>query len=92
MALLSLLPPQYPFALGLLMAVVFSTLVCLSRLYTGMHTVLVSPAVRPSGDCPYDTVAPVSVCSSCCITSEAVCVCHYISLQAIEVSHYYFVA
>ncbi|XP_022352014.1 sphingosine-1-phosphate phosphatase 2 [Enhydra lutris kenyoni] len=31
---------QYPFALGLLMAVVFSTLVCLSRLYTGMHTVL----------------------------------------------------
>ncbi|XP_032257169.1 sphingosine-1-phosphate phosphatase 2 isoform X2 [Phoca vitulina] len=30
----------YPFALGLLMAVVFSTLVCLSRLYTGMHTVL----------------------------------------------------
>ncbi|XP_034511147.1 sphingosine-1-phosphate phosphatase 2 isoform X1 [Ailuropoda melanoleuca] len=31
---------QYPFMLGLLMAVVFSTLVCLSRLYTGMHTVL----------------------------------------------------
>ncbi|KAL1770838.1 sphingosine-1-phosphate phosphatase 2 [Sigmodon hispidus] len=31
---------QYPFALGLTMAVVFSTLVCLSRLYTGMHTVL----------------------------------------------------
>lgn len=33
--------PQYPFLLGLMMAVVFSTLVCLSRLYTGMHTVLV---------------------------------------------------
>lgn len=32
---------QYPFILGLMMAVVFSTLVCLSRLYTGMHTVLV---------------------------------------------------
>ncbi|XP_066201912.1 sphingosine-1-phosphate phosphatase 2 [Saccopteryx leptura] len=31
---------QYPFALGLTMAVVFSALVCLSRLYTGMHTVL----------------------------------------------------
>ncbi|XP_047403200.1 sphingosine-1-phosphate phosphatase 2 [Sciurus carolinensis] len=31
---------QYPFALGLTMAVVFSGLVCLSRLYTGMHTVL----------------------------------------------------
>lgn len=31
---------QYPFVLGLLMAVLFSTLVCLSRLYTGMHTVL----------------------------------------------------
>lgn len=31
---------QYPFVLGLVMAVMFSTLVCLSRLYTGMHTVL----------------------------------------------------
>ncbi|XP_031224740.1 sphingosine-1-phosphate phosphatase 2 isoform X2 [Mastomys coucha] len=31
---------QYPFILGLTMAVAFSTLVCLSRLYTGMHTVL----------------------------------------------------
>nr|KAF6497687.1 sphingosine-1-phosphate phosphatase 2 [Rousettus aegyptiacus] len=31
---------QYPFALGLMVAVVFSTLVSLSRLYTGMHTVL----------------------------------------------------
>ncbi|XP_004864534.1 sphingosine-1-phosphate phosphatase 2 isoform X2 [Heterocephalus glaber] len=31
---------QYPFVLGLTMAVVSSTLVCLSRLYTGMHTVL----------------------------------------------------
>ncbi|XP_077011374.1 sphingosine-1-phosphate phosphatase 2 isoform X1 [Tamandua tetradactyla] len=31
---------EYPFALGLAVAVVFSTLVCLSRLYTGMHTVL----------------------------------------------------
>ncbi|XP_043301073.1 sphingosine-1-phosphate phosphatase 2 isoform X3 [Cervus canadensis] len=30
----------YPFVLGLMMAVVFSTLVGLSRLYTGMHTVL----------------------------------------------------
>lgn len=34
-------PLQYPFILGLMMAVVFSTLVSLSRLYTGMHTVLV---------------------------------------------------
>ncbi|XP_019061247.1 sphingosine-1-phosphate phosphatase 2 isoform X1 [Fukomys damarensis] len=31
---------QYPFVLGLVMAVAFSTMVCLSRLYTGMHTVL----------------------------------------------------
>ncbi|XP_032336231.1 sphingosine-1-phosphate phosphatase 2 [Camelus ferus] len=31
---------QYPFVLGLMLAVLFSTLVCLSRLYTGMHTVL----------------------------------------------------
>ncbi|XP_044793818.1 sphingosine-1-phosphate phosphatase 2 isoform X5 [Bubalus kerabau] len=31
---------QYPFVLGLMVAVVFSTLVGLSRLYTGMHTVL----------------------------------------------------
>lgn len=31
---------QYPFVLGLVLVVVFSTLVCLSRLYTGMHTVL----------------------------------------------------
>ncbi|NXG69269.1 SGPP2 phosphatase, partial [Baryphthengus martii] len=31
---------QYPFELGLAAAFVFSTLVCLSRLYTGMHTVL----------------------------------------------------
>lgn len=31
---------QYPFILGLVLAVVFSTLVCLSRIYTGMHTVL----------------------------------------------------
>ncbi|KAM4836558.1 sphingosine-1-phosphate phosphatase 2 [Thomomys bottae] len=31
---------QYPFVLGLTMAVLVSTLVCLSRLYTGMHTVL----------------------------------------------------
>ncbi|XP_037706162.1 sphingosine-1-phosphate phosphatase 2 [Choloepus didactylus] len=30
----------YPFVWGLMTAVVFSTLVCLSRLYTGMHTVL----------------------------------------------------
>ncbi|XP_042806221.1 sphingosine-1-phosphate phosphatase 2 isoform X4 [Panthera leo] len=35
---------QYPFVLGLLMAVVFSTLVCLSRVYTGMHTVLKAKA------------------------------------------------
>lgn len=32
---------QYPFELGLMAAFVFSALVCLSRLYTGMHTVLV---------------------------------------------------
>uniref|UniRef100_A0A8C3NVR2 Sphingosine-1-phosphate phosphatase 2 n=1 Tax=Cyanoderma ruficeps TaxID=181631 RepID=A0A8C3NVR2_9PASS len=31
---------RYPFELGLAAAFVFSTLVCLSRLYTGMHTVL----------------------------------------------------
>lgn len=31
---------QYPFVWGLVMAVLFSALVCLSRLYTGMHTVL----------------------------------------------------
>ncbi|XP_007464399.1 PREDICTED: sphingosine-1-phosphate phosphatase 2 [Lipotes vexillifer] len=31
---------QYPFVLGLMTAVAFSTLVSLSRLYTGMHTVL----------------------------------------------------
>nr|XP_009674106.1 PREDICTED: sphingosine-1-phosphate phosphatase 2 [Struthio camelus australis] len=31
---------KYPFELGLTGAFVFSTLVCLSRLYTGMHTVL----------------------------------------------------
>ncbi|NWJ11618.1 SGPP2 phosphatase, partial [Crypturellus undulatus] len=31
---------KYPFELGLTGAVLFSTLVCLSRLYTGMHTVL----------------------------------------------------
>ncbi|KFV97321.1 Sphingosine-1-phosphate phosphatase 2, partial [Eurypyga helias] len=31
---------KYPYELGLAAALVFSTLVCLSRLYTGMHTVL----------------------------------------------------
>ncbi|KAI6063324.1 Sphingosine-1-phosphate phosphatase 2 [Aix galericulata] len=31
---------KYPFELGLTAAFIFSTLVCLSRLYTGMHTVL----------------------------------------------------
>ncbi|NXC47586.1 SGPP2 phosphatase, partial [Penelope pileata] len=31
---------KYPFELGLMAAFVFSTLVCLSRLYMGMHTVL----------------------------------------------------
>ncbi|XP_007933821.1 sphingosine-1-phosphate phosphatase 2 [Orycteropus afer afer] len=31
---------EYPFVLGLMVAVAFSTLVCLSRLYTGMHTAL----------------------------------------------------
>ncbi|XP_069720917.1 sphingosine-1-phosphate phosphatase 2 [Phaenicophaeus curvirostris] len=31
---------KYPFELGLIAAFVFSALVCLSRLYTGMHTVL----------------------------------------------------
>uniref|UniRef100_G3U7C9 Sphingosine-1-phosphate phosphatase 2 n=1 Tax=Loxodonta africana TaxID=9785 RepID=G3U7C9_LOXAF len=31
---------EYPFVLGLMVALVFSTLVCLSRLYTGMHTAL----------------------------------------------------
>ncbi|NXI35669.1 SGPP2 phosphatase, partial [Galbula dea] len=31
---------KYPFELGLAAAFVFSALVCLSRLYTGMHTVL----------------------------------------------------
>jgi membrane-associated phospholipid phosphatase len=37
---------QYPFLLGLTMAIVFSTLVCLSRLYTGMHTVLILTMVH----------------------------------------------
>ncbi|XP_074860220.1 sphingosine-1-phosphate phosphatase 2 isoform X2 [Carettochelys insculpta] len=31
---------KYPYVLGLIVAFVLSTLVCLSRLYTGMHTVL----------------------------------------------------
>ncbi|XP_074154724.1 sphingosine-1-phosphate phosphatase 2 isoform X1 [Sminthopsis crassicaudata] len=31
---------EYPFALGLMLAILFSTMVSLSRLYTGMHTVL----------------------------------------------------
>ncbi|XP_066565403.1 sphingosine-1-phosphate phosphatase 2 isoform X1 [Amia ocellicauda] len=31
---------QYPFELGLMAAILFSTLVCLSRLYVGMHSVL----------------------------------------------------
>ncbi|XP_043848387.1 sphingosine-1-phosphate phosphatase 2 isoform X2 [Dromiciops gliroides] len=31
---------KYPFALGLMLAILFSTMVSLSRLYTGMHTVL----------------------------------------------------
>lgn len=45
--------PQYPFELGLMAAFVFSTLVCLSRLYTGMHTVLVShAALSPAVPCP----------------------------------------
>ncbi|XP_072474043.1 sphingosine-1-phosphate phosphatase 2 isoform X2 [Notamacropus eugenii] len=30
----------YPFALGLMLAILFSTMVSLSRIYTGMHTVL----------------------------------------------------
>lgn len=33
---------QFPFEVGLLIATTLSTLVCLSRLYTGMHSVLVS--------------------------------------------------
>lgn len=37
---------QYPFELGLAAAFVFSTLVCLSRLYTGMHTVLVRTCLQ----------------------------------------------
>ncbi|OPJ79170.1 sphingosine-1-phosphate phosphatase 2 [Patagioenas fasciata monilis] len=36
---------KYPFELGLAAALVFSTLVCLSRLYTGMHTVLLNKSV-----------------------------------------------
>ncbi|XP_072474042.1 sphingosine-1-phosphate phosphatase 2 isoform X1 [Notamacropus eugenii] len=31
---------KYPFALGLMLAILFSTMVSLSRIYTGMHTVL----------------------------------------------------
>lgn len=53
---------QYPSELGLAAAFVFSTLVCLSRLYTGMHTVLVRmslssaflqqlPSPPPTGMC-----------------------------------------
>ena len=34
---------QFQFEVGLLVAVVMSGLVCLSRLYTGMHSALVSP-------------------------------------------------
>uniref|UniRef100_A0A663LJ56 Sphingosine-1-phosphate phosphatase 2 n=1 Tax=Athene cunicularia TaxID=194338 RepID=A0A663LJ56_ATHCN len=42
----------YPFELGLVAAFVFSTLVCLSRLYTGMHTVLVRmPCAAPCWSC-----------------------------------------
>uniref|UniRef100_A0A8C0YVR3 Phosphatidic acid phosphatase type 2/haloperoxidase domain-containing protein n=1 Tax=Canis lupus familiaris TaxID=9615 RepID=A0A8C0YVR3_CANLF len=41
---------QYPFVLGLLMAVLFSTLVCLSRLYTGMHTVLICARISGGSD------------------------------------------
>ncbi|KAI1235804.1 hypothetical protein IHE44_0001891 [Lamprotornis superbus] len=37
---------KYPFELGLAAAFVFSTLVCLSRLYTGMHTVLVRKCLQ----------------------------------------------
>lgn len=33
---------QFQFEVGLLLAVTLSSLVCLSRLYTGMHSVLVS--------------------------------------------------
>lgn len=33
---------QFQFEVGLLIAVTLSSLVCLSRLYTGMHSVLVS--------------------------------------------------
>ncbi|XP_077741128.1 sphingosine-1-phosphate phosphatase 2 isoform X3 [Canis aureus] len=40
----------YPFVLGLLMAVLFSTLVCLSRLYTGMHTVLICARISGGSD------------------------------------------
>ena len=45
----SLPPLQDPFVLGLMVAVVFSTLVGLSRLYTGMHTVLVRLCGRVLG-------------------------------------------
>eukprot|EP00071_Canis_lupus_P037299 XP_022270856.1 sphingosine-1-phosphate phosphatase 2 [Canis lupus familiaris] len=41
---------RYPFVLGLLMAVLFSTLVCLSRLYTGMHTVLICARISGGSD------------------------------------------
>lgn len=36
---------QFQFEVGLLIAVTLSSLVCLSRLYTGMHSVLVSESL-----------------------------------------------
>ncbi|XP_042806218.1 sphingosine-1-phosphate phosphatase 2 isoform X2 [Panthera leo] len=56
---------QYPFVLGLLMAVVFSTLVCLSRVYTGMHTVLAQQLAGTGGHCPIARLGDAVAAESC---------------------------
>lgn len=84
-----LLTPQYPFVLGLVMAVVFSTLVCLSRLYTGMHTVL----VRLCGQVLWRLFE--WYCGHCVnmflilLIYKIICICNYISHHASALSNYY---
>lgn len=62
---------QYPFELGLVAAFVFSMLVCLSRLYTGMHTVLVR---MPHTGCASSSVYLQRFPSP---TLQAMCVLHW---------------
>ncbi|KAG8520851.1 Sphingosine-1-phosphate phosphatase 2 [Galemys pyrenaicus] len=69
---------QYPFALGLLLAVVFSALVCLSRIYTGMHTVLVSLRV---GAC---RVGVVVACRRLTCSCGAIRRCHRSPIQPVN--------